>query len=63
MEKHPLGREGGGEPKIPLTAFSTQIPDHEATKEKKSTQENNTVKKIRQEKLREITNCFPTLFS
>lgn len=54
MKKYPLGREEGGESKIPPTAISTQIPNHETAKEKKSTQENNTVKKIRQEKLREV---------
>ena len=48
MKKHPLGREEGGESKIPPTAISTQIPNHETAKE------NNTVKKIRQEKLREV---------
>ena len=60
MKKHPLGREEGGESKI--TAISTQIPNHETAKEKKSTQENNTVKKIRLEKLREVETVSQTGF-
>ena len=43
-------------------ATSSQIPNHETTK-KDATQAYNTVNKLKQGKLREITKCLLTQFS
>ena len=60
MKKHPLGREEGGESKktefakFPRQPFLHKSLITEQPKKKKSTQENNIVQKLRQQKLREL---------
>ena len=65
MKKHPLGREGGGGGsqkrirQISRQPFLHKSLITEQPKKNKSTYEDNVIKKLRQEKLREIAVSQP----